>query len=193
MVRFSKRSVFPLMLKALCALALLGCRDTRVANLPHDKAVNALLCQASQHLAIGFYAGKNLVVLNPCNLDINHSIKFDAAPNTASVYNYVAAESPDHNWLAKKEADGLIFRNTSQSGPAVNIQTTRLLSNPLWSPDSAFFFFWAAEDRYRSRAISECLDDVSDLYVFNAKSRTGTLAGRVCSGVPIDAFRWLSY
>lgn len=181
-----------MLVSALSAVVLVGCRDTRVGSLPHDQAVAAQLCQAAQHLTIGFPSDGNLVVLNPCNTDINHSIHFEKAPNTASVYNYSAAESPDRKWVAKQEAKQLVLQAAPASGPGVNIQTTRLLSAPQWSPDSAFFFFWAAEDRKRGRSLAECLDDVSDLYVFSTKSRTGTLVGRVCSGVPIEAFRWLT-
>ena len=193
MAHTSKTSVFFVILSGFAVLILAGCHDARMANLPRDKTVDVQLCQAAQHLTIGFFAGKNLVVLNPCNTDINHSIHFDKAPNNASVYTYFATESPDRNWVTKQEAKGLVLQSSSQSGPSVSIQTTRLLSSPRWSPDSAFFFFWATENRSRSRALSECLDDVSDLYVVSTKSRTGTLVGRVCSGVPIDAFRWLSY
>lgn len=180
------------LLGALFAVVLVGCRDTRTGSLPHDQAVAAQLCQVAQHLTIGFPSDGNLVVLNPCNTDINHSIHFEKAPNIASVYNYSAAESPDHKWVAKQESKQVVLQTAPPSGPGINIHTTRLLSVPQWSPDSEFFFFWAAEDRKRSRSLAECLDDVSDLYVFSTKSRTGTLVGRVCSGVPIEAFRWLT-
>lgn|GEM_PF-5840645 len=185
-------SVSSVLLSVLFTGGLVGCRGTRMGNLPHDQAVAAQLCQAAQHLTIGFPSDGNLVVLNPCNTDINHSIHFEKAPNNASVYNYSAAESPDHKWVAKQEAKQLVLQTAPPSGSGVNIQTTRLLSVPQWSPDSEFFFFWAAEDRKRGRSVAECLDDVSDLYVFSTKSRTGTLVGRVCSGVPVEAFRWLS-
>ena len=190
MDHISNRRVLPAVLGVLCVLMMVGCRSP---NLPHDQAVSAQLCQSSSRLTIGFHSGGNLVSLNPCNLDINHSIKFDDAPKGASVYDYAASESPNHDWLAKQEAKGLILQRTSGSNSGVPIQTTHLLSSPRWSPDSSYFFIWAAEDRNRGRSLSECLDDVSDLYVFSARSGTGTLVGRVCSGVPIDAFRWLSF
>ncbi|WP_263418903.1 hypothetical protein [Terriglobus albidus] len=181
-----------MLVSVLSAVILIGCRDTSVGSLPHDQAVAAQLCQATQHLTIGFPSDGHLVVLNPCNTDINHSIHFETAPNAASVYDYSATESPDRKWVAKQENKQLVLQHAPPSGPGVNIQTTRLLTAPQWSPDSAFFFFWAAEDRKRGRSLAECLDDVSDLYVFSTKSRTGTLVGRVCSGVPLEAFRWLS-
>jgi hypothetical protein len=179
-------------LSVLCVSAVVGCRNTGALNSPHDPAVSAQLCQSRSRLTIGFHAGGNLVALNSCNLDINHSIKFEEAPKGASVYSSTSPESPDHNWLVKEETKGLILQSTSRSNPDVPIQTPRLLSSPQWSPDSAFFFVWAAEDRSRGRSLSECLDDVSDLYVFSSRSGTGTLVGRVCSGVPTDAFQWLS-
>jgi hypothetical protein len=133
------------------------------------------------------------VVLNPCNMDINHSIHFENAPTTASVYAYSAIESPDHRWVAKREVKGLVLQGAPPSDTVATIPTTRVLSSPQWSPDSSLVFFWAAEDRSRGRSLSECLDDVSDLYVVSTTSRTGTLVGRVCAGVPVDAFRWLTY
>lgn len=192
MALFSNRRFYPVMLNTLSALVMLGCRDTHAPDLPHDRAVSAQLCQFSSRLTIGFHAGGNLVALNPCNLDINHSIKFEQASKGVLVYPYNGAESPDHNWLVKQAPKGLILQSISRSNPDVIIQTTRLVSNPRWSPDSAFFFIWAAEDRSRGRSLAECLDDVYDLYIFSPRSGTGTLVGRVCSGVPFDAFRWLS-
>ncbi len=180
------------LLSTVSALLAVGCHERR-GNLPHDQIVSSQLCQAAQHLRIGFYSGPNLVELNPCDLDINHNIHFENAPTTASVYNYSATESPNHKWIAKTEPNGLLLQGAPSSDTLANIPTTRVLSGPRWSPDSAFVFFWAAEDRNRGRSLSECLDDVSDLYVVSTTSRTGTLVGRVCAGVPVAAFRWLSY
>lgn len=188
----SRPCVSLVLLSAVSALLLVGCRE-RVGNLPHDQAVASQLCQAAQHLTIGFHSGANLVELNPCNTDINHSIHFENAPATASIYTYSATESPDHRWVAKRELSGLVLQGAPPSNTLASIPTTRVLSSPQWSPDSSFVFFWAAEDRSRGRSLSECLDDVSDLYVVSTTSRTGTLVGRVCAGVPVDAFRWLSY
>lgn len=106
MDHISNRRVLPAMFSVLCVLIMVGCH---APNLPHDQAVSAQLCQSSSRLTIGFHAGGNLVALNPCNLDINHSIKFNDAPKDASVYDYIALESPDHNWLAREEGKRVIF------------------------------------------------------------------------------------
>jgi hypothetical protein len=176
----------------LVSLLLTGCHHEAVKSLPDNAAVGRALCQVKQSLVIGFYAGPNLVVLDSCHTDPNHSVTLEKnPPRSYSTYNYSSLESPDGKWQVKVDTHQLTLLNRSTMTSRVAVQATKILTHPQWAPDSNFVFVVTSENRDRSRSFLQCADDIFEIYVVNAKSGNGTIMGRVCAGVPIDAFRWI--
>jgi hypothetical protein len=163
-----------------------------VQSLPEDVAVASQLCQVKEQLRVGFYAGPNLVAIDPCNTDANQSVALEKKPPRSFVmYNYSAAVSPDGNWVAKTAGHELELSSQLTERSRVAVRAGKFLTPPRWSPDSRFVFIVTSENRDKKRPFFKCVDDVSEIYAVNAHSGNGTIIGTVCAGIPVDAFRWL--
>jgi hypothetical protein len=187
-----KRSSLILLSLIATALALSGCKRAAVKDLPENTALMSQLCQVKQHLNIGFYAGANLVVLDPCNVDPNKALEFEKNPSQSfATYDYLSDVSPNGRWLATVGEHDLQLRDQREDKSRVAVRASKFLTSPRWSPDSNFVFIVTTEDRNKSRPFFNCPDDISEVYVVSAWSGNGTIVGRACAGVPVEAFRWL--
>jgi hypothetical protein len=173
-------------------LAIIGCRQAMIKALPNDRLVNEKLCHVKEQLRIGFYGGPNLVVIDTCDPDANHSVSMEKGiSHSMNVYDYASDDSPNGKWTAVTSGNELMIRNKLTNNTRIVIRTSRFLTKPRWSPDSIFLFIGTAENTGMKRPGFQCVDDISEIYAVSAQSGNGSIVGRVCAGVPVNAFRWL--
>ena len=175
-------------------LVLAGCNRPGVESLPENTGMMPKLCQLKRDVAIGFNSGPNLVLIDACAGDANNSLDFrKLLDKPATEYSYLANRSPDGKWLAWTSGHELQLQGPDTSSSRVAVKAEKFLTPPRWSPDSKFLFIGTSENRSKARSLSQCVDDISEIYVVEAAAGNGTIVGRACVGVPIDAFRWLRF
>jgi hypothetical protein len=169
-----------------------GCRNPRSQQQHFDDAPRSELCILRDRMTIGLDSPSNSLLLDACTKDINRSVAFVIQSVPAKAFDYDAPISPDGRDEISHTSAHLVITEKENNAFTISTQRYPMLAGPLWSPDSRFFFFVTKESLDVSQSSQHCLDDAFDIHVVSIRSRSESIVGRVCAGVPYSSLRWLS-
>ena len=160
----------------------------------HGPEIGERFCGQHSLEKIGFQDSPDKTYLvAPCIRDVNYAIKSVSVSPQRQVFEYDSDVSPDGKWVVVREGKSVRVKNRSTGTSYLLAENQGFaVHEARWSPDSSYVFVWRREDKSIKRHLRECLDDVSDLYLFSTQLMAGGTVGRVCAGVPTGGFRWLT-